>query len=166
MRASKPVYSELAIERESTSITYIWPKAGRSMGKLYTWKKTWLQACPDWKLSAWGSCRQANQKRIILCDWWWVYIWLSLTRASRVTQWIHLTMQETQETCIQSLGWEDPWRINGNPFQYSCLGNYKDRGAWRTIVHRVTKSQKWLSTHAQISPKFEMVTKIRDAISY
>ena len=27
---------------------------------------------------------------------------------------------------------------NGNPFQYSCLGNPMDRGAWRATVHRVT----------------------------
>ena len=29
---------------------------------------------------------------------------------------------------------------NGNPFQYSCLENPMDRGAWQTIVHGVTKS--------------------------
>ena len=28
---------------------------------------------------------------------------------------------------------------NGNPLQYSCLGNPMDRGAWWTIVHAVTK---------------------------
>ena len=28
---------------------------------------------------------------------------------------------------------------NGNPLQYSCLGNSMNRGAWRTTVHRVTK---------------------------
>ena len=28
---------------------------------------------------------------------------------------------------------------NGNPFQYSCLGNPMDRGAWWVIVHRVAK---------------------------
>ena len=36
---------------------------------------------------------------------------------------------------------------NGNPFQYSCLGNSMDRGAWQT-VHRVTKESditKWLN---------------------
>ena len=27
-----------------------------------------------------------------------------------------------------------------NPFQYSCLENPMDRGAWRATVHRVTKS--------------------------
>ena len=29
---------------------------------------------------------------------------------------------------------------NGNPLQYSCVGNPVDRGAWRATVHGVTKS--------------------------
>ena len=37
---------------------------------------------------------------------------------------------------------------NGNPLQYSCLGNPMDRGAWRTAVHRATKSQTRLSKQA------------------
>ena len=28
---------------------------------------------------------------------------------------------------------------NGNPFQYSCLGNPMDREAWRATVHEVVK---------------------------
>ena len=28
---------------------------------------------------------------------------------------------------------------NGNPLQYSCLGNPMDRGTWRAIVQGVTK---------------------------
>ena len=30
---------------------------------------------------------------------------------------------------------------NGNPLQYSCLENPRDKGAWRVTVHGVTKSQ-------------------------
>ena len=30
---------------------------------------------------------------------------------------------------------------HGNPLQYSCLENPKDRGAWQATVHRVTKTQ-------------------------
>ena len=30
---------------------------------------------------------------------------------------------------------------NFNPFQYSCLENPMDKGAWQAIVHGVTKSQ-------------------------
>ena len=36
---------------------------------------------------------------------------------------------------------------NGNPLQYSCLGNPRDRGAWWTTVHGVTKS--WTQTSNQ-----------------
>ena len=36
---------------------------------------------------------------------------------------------------------------NGNPLQYSCLGNLMDRGAWRATVQGVVKSQTQLSTH-------------------
>ena len=32
-----------------------------------------------------------------------------------------------------------PSRGNGNPLQYSCLGNPMDRGAWWATVHGVTK---------------------------
>ena len=32
-----------------------------------------------------------------------------------------------------------PGEGNGNPFQYSCLENTKDRGAWRARIHGVTK---------------------------
>ena len=38
-----------------------------------------------------------------------------------------------------------PGEMNGNPLQSSCLQNPMDRGAWRAIVHEVTKSQAQLS---------------------
>ena len=38
-----------------------------------------------------------------------------------------------------------PGEGNGNPLQYSCLENSVGRGAWRTTVHGVTKSQTRLS---------------------
>ena len=34
-----------------------------------------------------------------------------------------------------------PGEGNGDPLQYSCLENSKDRGAWQATVHRVAKSQ-------------------------
>ena len=33
-----------------------------------------------------------------------------------------------------------PAEGHGNPLQYSCLENPKDRGAWWAIAHGVTKS--------------------------
>lgn len=43
--------------------------------------------------------------------------------------------------CVCSAG--DKGLISGNPFEYSCLENPVDRGAWRDRVHRVAviKSQ-------------------------
>ena len=38
-----------------------------------------------------------------------------------------------------------PGKGNGNPLQYSRLGNSRDRGAWQAIVHGVAKSQMQLS---------------------
>jgi len=32
-----------------------------------------------------------------------------------------------------------PREGNGNPFQYSCLGNPMDRGAWWAIIHEVVR---------------------------
>ena len=38
-----------------------------------------------------------------------------------------------------------PGEGNGNPLQYSCLGNPMDRGTWWATVHGVTKSRTQLS---------------------
>ena len=34
-----------------------------------------------------------------------------------------------------------PGEGNGNPFQYSCLENLMDGGAWWATVHKVAKSR-------------------------
>ena len=44
---------------------------------------------------------------------------------------------------IPGLG-RSPGIDGSNLFQYSCLQNPMDRGAWRTIVHRVAKSRTQL----------------------
>ena len=31
-----------------------------------------------------------------------------------------------------------PGEGNGNPLQYACLENHKDRGTWQVTVHEVT----------------------------
>ena len=41
---------------------------------------------------------------------------------------------------IPGLG-RSPGGGNDNPFQYSCLENSTDRGAWRATVHRVAQSR-------------------------
>ena len=38
---------------------------------------------------------------------------------------------------------------NGNPLQYSCLENSKDRGAWWAIVHKVAERHNWACSCTQ-----------------
>ena len=44
--------------------------------------------------------------------------------------------------------WRSPGGGNGNPFQYSCLGNLIDRGPWHATSMGLPKVQTWLSEHA------------------
>ena len=58
-----------------------------------------------------------------------------------LTAWkIRLPIQDLQKMQNWNLGQEDfPGGGNGNPLQYSCLGNPMDRGACRVTVHGVVK---------------------------
>ena len=49
---------------------------------------------------------------------------------------------------IPGLG-RGPGERNGNPLQYSCLGNPTDSRAWQATVHGVAKSQTHLVTNNQ-----------------
>ena len=45
-----------------------------------------------------------------------------------------------------------PRRGNGNPFQYSCLENHMDRGAWQATVHGVIwVRHNWVSRHTYMN---------------
>jgi len=57
-----------------------------------------------------------------------------------------------QETWVQPLGWEDPLKKEmATHFQYSCLENPMDRGAWQATVHGVAESDTTEQRHF-ISP--------------
>ena len=67
-------------------------------------------------------------------------VWLPSWHSGKV---IYLPMQEMQ---VQSPGGEaSPGDGHGDPLQYSCLENPRDRGAWWATVHGVAKSWTWLS---------------------
>ena len=65
--------------------------------------------------------------------------------SSKVTQ-VALVVKKLPATAgdIRDLGsipgsGRPPGEGHANPFQYSCLKNLTDRGAWQAIVHRVTE---------------------------
>ena len=63
-------------------------------------------------------------------------------------------MPEMQETCVQSLDWEDPLEKNGYPLQDSGLENSMARGACQATVHGVAKSQTQVREfHSTYFPK-------------
>ena len=47
--------------------------------------------------------------------------------------------RDARDTGLNPQLGRSPGEGNDNPFQYSCLGNLMDRGAWRAGVHEVTK---------------------------
>ena len=63
----------------------------------------------------------------------------SQTSLGAQQQSICLSMQETLSS-IPGLE-RSPAEGNGNPLQYSCLGNLMDGEAWRTTVHSGAKEQ-------------------------
>ena len=82
-------------------------------------------------------------------SWTWLK-WLSSSSSSR---WLNGKESPYQCERFRFTGSIPvPWRGNGNPLQYSCMGNHMDRGAWRATVHGVSKSQtqlsNWEHTHA------------------
>ena len=57
---------------------------------------------------------------------------------------VHWVTNAGDSSLIPGVG-RSPGEGNGNQFQYSCLRNPMDRGAWQAIDHRVAKSQTQLS---------------------
>ena len=55
---------------------------------------------------------------------------------------------------IPGLG-RSPGGGNGNPFQYSCLKNPMDRGAWWAIIQSVAKSETRLSDRVHICTQLQ-----------
>ena len=77
--------------------------------------------------------------------WWQIFtsscvLWVSLL--AQVVK----NLPVVRETWVRSLGWEDP--LEEGMAIHSSLLAWRipiDKGAWQVTVHRVTKSQTWLS---------------------
>ena len=79
---------------------------------------------------------------LIWIKWYlWNFIWLGFPGGSESKE----SACSTGDGSLIPGSGRSPEEGNGYPLQYSCLENFKDRGAWRGTVHGVTKSQTWLN---------------------
>ena len=116
---------------------------------LISWSQRPLILC--WKsYTRLGTWHVFN--KVLLSGWCWI-LFLGMWWASQVVLVVKNPSANARiirdKRSIPGSG-RSPGGGNGNPLQFSCLENPMDKGAWRAMVHRVTKSQtwlKWLSTH-------------------
>ena len=79
---------------------------------------------------------------------------LQVTTLGGLPRWLsgkELSVDARDAVLILGSG-RSPGGGNGNIFQYSCLGNSMDRGAWWATVHAVTKVRHNLMTASTRQP--------------
>ena len=59
-------------------------------------------------------------------------------------------IRDTRDAGLIPGSGRSPGVRNSNLFQYCCLENSMNRGAWQATVHGIRKSQTRLSMHAHI----------------
>ena len=112
--------------------------------------------CSNWILNLFhilGSGTRKCSKDI--CRLWWSGRFGSLLALHGLPWWLSGKESACNAGATGDLGsipeWEkSPCWGHGNPLQYSCRENPMDRGAWWATVHRVAKSQTWLSDLAHM----------------
>ena len=73
----------------------------------------------------------------------WMFLGTALLWATQVALVVKnptINAGHRREVGSISVSRRSPGVGNGYPLQYSCLENAMDRGAWRVIVRKVTKS--------------------------
>ena len=94
-----------------------------------------LSSCPCFSIRTGCLCHlnffsERNGRLLSICY---------LSGASQIAHDKESTCYAGYSSLIPRLG-SSPGEGNGNPLQYSYLGNSMDRGAWRATVHGVAKS--------------------------
>ena len=84
---------------------------------------------------------------------WSTYMWIFLIKVylkyyiyvgfpgCSVVKNLPATAGDTRDASLIPESGRSPGRVNGNPLQYSCLENPRDRGAWWATVPGIAKSQ-------------------------
>ena len=124
---------------------------------------TWIYPLP-WMPTSWIKVPSCSTSICLSSIGFWVasnQIWVLLELQ-------HLLWLNGKEPACQA--WDEdsipgsgrsPGEGNGNPLQYSCLGNPTDRGAWWAAIHGVAKSRTWLkqlNIHALIHLDIPIIT--------
>ena len=63
---------------------------------------------------------------------------LGASQVGLVVKYLPDNVQNVRDVCLTPGLGRSPGGGHGNPVQYSCLENPKDRGDWWAIVHSVT----------------------------
>ena len=110
--------------------------------------------------NSWGCKESDTTEQLILSDliWSWFHFWkyycnflefLKLIWGFGLSRWLSGKESACSFRRHKRPGsWRSPGGGNGNPLQYSCLGNSIDRGAWWATVHGIKKSRTGLSNWA------------------
>ena len=135
------VWSVALLQQASVSLV-LHPQIQSTMGRKYSGKKM-SKEFPKGKLE-------------FAMHWWLFTLHCIYTYLCSIWGFLGGTMVKNSPTNAGGAGDLDsipgsersPGEGNGNPLQYSCLGNPMDRGAWWATVHGVAESQTQLSNWA------------------
>ena len=84
--------------------------------------------------------RSHGQRSLVGCSPWG-------RDESDTTEWFHFSLSHIEEG-------------NGNPLQYSCLENPRDRGTWWAAIYGVAQSRtwlKWLSSSSSNRKQYKII---------
>ena len=111
----------------------------------YRWIPGWIGSDDELQGGCHARMLTANEAQFwVLCVLTWQAGGLRELWASLMAQMVK-NLPAMWETILIPGSGRSLGEGNGNPLQYSCLGNSMDRGAWQATVHGVTKSWPWLS---------------------
>ena len=76
-----------------------------------------------------------------LCAVWTKYVWnVGGFPGGSVVKYLSANAGAVRDVSSIPRSGRSPGGGNGNPLQYSCLGNLVDRGDWWATVHGITES--------------------------
>ena len=94
-----------------------------TQSNILAWRISWTEELGATVHRVTKNWTQLKRLSMHACTHWWFRSILLQCRRCRFHPWVG----------------RSPGEGNGNPLQYSCLGNPRDRGAWQATVHGVPK---------------------------